>query len=70
MAVISLEEFQNRWVLKTKNFGQKSWQKIEEAAGEKLSTFYLIQKGNAVSVRGCPKNHHHAFHVQEAEMLW
>ena len=36
--------------------------KIQEATGEKLSTFYLmqsismaIQKGNAVCVRGCSK---------------
>ena len=36
--------------------------KIQEATGEKLSSFYLkqsismaIQKGNAVCVRGCPK---------------
>ena len=36
--------------------------KIQEATGEKQSTFYLkqkisiaIQKGNAVCVRGCPK---------------
>jgi hypothetical protein len=41
---------------------QTDWQKIQEATGEKLSTFYLmqsismaIQKGNAVCVRGCPK---------------
>jgi len=38
--------------------------KIQEATGEKLSTFYpmqdismAIQKGNAVCVRGCPKGH-------------
>ena len=56
--------------------------KIQEATGEKLSTFYLkqsismaIQKGNAVCVRGCPKKTSSGleglfnFHVQEAEML-
>ena len=56
--------------------------KIQEATGEKLSTFYLkqrismaIQKGNAVCVRGCPKKTSTGleglfnFHVQEAEML-
>jgi hypothetical protein len=56
--------------------------KIQEATGEKLSTFYLkqrismaIQKGNAVCVRGCPKKTSPGleglfnFHVQEAEML-
>ena len=62
-----------------KNF---DWQKIQEATGEKLSTFYpmqsismVIQKGNAVCVRGCPKKDSPGleglfnFHVQEAEML-
>ena len=57
--------------------------KIQEATGEKLSTFYLmqrisiaIQKGNAVCVRGCPKKDSPGleglfnFHVQEADMLW
>ena len=57
--------------------------KIQEATGEKLSTFYLmqsismaIQKGNAACVRGCPKKSSPGleglfnFHVQEAEMLW
>ena len=41
--------------------------KIQEATGEKLFTFYLmqnislaIQKGNAVCVRGCPKGHQQA----------
>ena len=61
---------------------QTDWQKIQEATGEKLSTFYLmqsisvaIQKGNAVCVRGCPKKSSPGlenlfnFHVQEAEML-
>ena len=56
--------------------------KIQEATGEKLSTFYLmqrisiaIQKGNAVCVRGCPKKDSPRleglfnFHVQEADML-
>ena len=55
---------------------------IQEATGEKLSTFYLmqsismaIQRGNAASVRGCPKRTSSGleglfnFHVQEAEML-
>ena len=61
---------------------QAGWQKIQEATGEKLSTFYLmqsismaIQQGNAVCVRGCPKRTSSGleglfnFHVQEAEML-
>ena len=46
--------------------------KIQEATGEKLSTFYLmqsismaVQKGKTVCVRSCLFN----FHVQEAEML-
>ena len=56
--------------------------KIQEATGEKLSTFYLmqsistaIQQGNAVCVRGCPKTTTTGleglfnFHVQEAKML-
>jgi hypothetical protein len=56
--------------------------KIQEATGEKLSSFYLkqsismaIQKGNAVCVRGCPQKTSLGleglfnFHVQEAEML-
>jgi hypothetical protein len=56
--------------------------KMQEATGEKLSTFYLkqsismaIQKGNTVCVRGCPKETSpdleglFNFHVQEAEML-
>jgi hypothetical protein len=56
--------------------------KIQEATGEKLFTFYLmqsismaIQTGNAVCVRGCPKKSSLGleglfnFHVQEAEML-
>ena len=56
--------------------------KIQEATGEKMSTFYLkqrisiaIQKGNAVCVRGCHKKDSPGleglfnFHVQEAEML-
>ena len=40
--------------------------KIQEATGEKLSTFYLmqstsmaIQQGNAVCVRGLSKKHQH-----------
>jgi hypothetical protein len=61
---------------------QEDWQKIQEATGEKLCTFYLmqsismaIQRGNAASVRGCPKRTSSGleglfnFHVQEAEML-
>jgi predicted exporter len=56
--------------------------KIQEATGEKLSNFYLmqsilmaIQHGNAVCTRGCPKNISTGleslfnFHAQEAEML-
>ena len=56
--------------------------KIQEASGEKLSTFYLmqsismaIQKGNTVCLRSCPQKSspglegHFNFHVQEAEML-
>ena len=56
--------------------------KIQEATGEKLSTFYLkqrismaIQKGNAVCVRGCPKKTSpgleglFSFHVQDVETL-
>ena len=57
--------------------------KIQDATGEKLSTFYLsqsisiaIQKGNAQCVRGCVKERSSGleglfnFHVQEAEELW
>jgi hypothetical protein len=56
--------------------------KIQEATGEKLSTFYLmqsismaVQKGKTVCVRSCPKKTSPGleglfnFHVQEAEML-
>ena len=55
---------------------------IQEATGEKLSTFYLfqsismvIQQGNAVCVMGCPKNTSSGleflfnFQVYEAEVL-
>ena len=57
--------------------------KIQDATGEKLSTFYLfqrisiaIQKGNAHCVTGCVKDRSPGleglfnFHVQEAEELW
>jgi hypothetical protein len=60
----------------------KIGKKIQEATGEKRSTFYLkqrisiaIQKGNAQCVRGCHKKDSPGleglfnFHVQEAEML-
>jgi hypothetical protein len=60
----------------------KLGKKIQEATGEKLFTFYLmqcismaIQKGNTVCVRGCPKKTSTGlerlfnFHVEEAEML-
>ena len=60
----------------------KIGKKIQEATGEKQSTFYLkqrisiaIQKGNTVCVRGCPQKEAEGleglfnFHVQEAEML-
>ena len=56
--------------------------KIQEATGEKLSTFFLfqsismaIQQGNAVCVMGCPKNRSSGleglfnFQVNEAEVL-
>ena len=50
--------------------------KIQEATGEKLSTFYLmqsismaIQKGNAVCVRGCPKKHHQAWRASSTFMF-
>merc|ERR1712086_586205 len=56
--------------------------KIQDATGEKLSTFYLfqsisiaIQKGNAQCVQGCVKDRSSGleglfiFHVQEAEEL-
>ena len=56
--------------------------KIQDATGEKLSTFYLfqrisiaIQKGNAHCVTGCVKDRSPGleglfnFHVQEAEEL-
>ena len=56
--------------------------KIQDATGEKLSTFYLfqsisiaIQKGNAVCVMGCPKDISSGleglfnFQVHEAEEL-
>ena len=49
-------------VLKPSSLSNRLAQKIQEATGEKLSTFYLmqsismaIQKGNADCVRGCPK---------------
>ena len=67
--------------VQAKNFLQIG-KKIQEATGEKLSTFYLkqrismaIQKGNAVCVRGCPQKTSAGleglfnFHVQEAETL-
>ena len=57
--------------------------KIQDATGEKLSTFYLfqrisiaIQKGNAKCVTDCVKDRSSGlevlfnFHVQEAEELW
>ena len=57
--------------------------KIQDATGEKLSTFYLfqsismaIQKGNAQCVTGCVKDRSSGleglfnFHVQEADELW
>ena len=57
--------------------------KIQDATGEKLSTFYLfqsismaIQRGNAVCVMGCPKDRSPGleglfnFQVYEAEELW
>ena len=56
--------------------------KIQDATGEKLSTFYLFQnisiaikRGNAQFVEGCVKDGSSAlegldnFHVQEAEEL-
>ena len=56
--------------------------KIQEATGEKLSTFYLfqnismaMQRGNATCVMGCPKERSPGleglfnFHVHEAEEL-
>ena len=56
--------------------------KIQDATGEKLSTFYLfqrisiaIQKGNAQCVTGCVKDRSSGlegifnFHVQQAEEL-
>ena len=69
-------------VLKPSKLITQIGKRIQEATGEKLSTFYLkqrismaIQKGNAVCVRGCPKKTSTGlkgifnFHVQEAEML-
>jgi hypothetical protein len=54
---------------------KKIGKKIQEATGEKLSTFYLmqnismaIQRGNAASIRGCLEGLFN-FHVQETEML-
>ena len=57
--------------------------KIQDATGEKLSTFYLfqrisiaIQRGNAQCVQGCVKERSSGleglfnFHVQEADELW
>ena len=56
--------------------------KIQDATGEKLSTFYLfqnisiaIQRGNAQCVQGCVKDRSSGleglfnFHVQEADEL-
>ena len=61
---------------------QQLFEKIQDATGEKLSTFYLfqsismtIQKGNAVYVMGCVKERSSGleglfnFHVHEAEEL-
>ena len=62
---------------------KKIGKKIQDATGEKLSTFYLfqsismaIQKGNAQCVIGCVKGQSSGleglfnFHLQEAEELW
>ena len=62
---------------------KKIGKKIQDATGEKLSTFYLfqsisiaIQKSNAQCVIGCVKDQSSGleglfnFHVQEAEELW
>ena len=62
---------------------KKIGNKIQDATGEKLSTFYLyqsisiaIQKGNAVCMMGCPKDIFSGleglfnFQVHEAEELW
>ena len=59
---------------------KKIGNKIQDATGEKLSTFYLfqsisiaIQKGNAVCIMGCPKDIYSGleglfnFQVHEAE---
>ena len=61
---------------------QRIIKKIQEATGEKLSTFYLfqrisiaIQRGNSECVQGCVKNRSSGleglfnFHVQEAKEL-
>ena len=69
-------------VLKASSQSSKQAKKIQEATGEKLSTFFLfqsismaIQKGNAVCVMGCPKNRSSGleglfnFQVHEPEVL-
>ena len=64
------------------NYILNEYVKMQDATGEKLSTFYLfqrisiaIQKGNAHCVTGCVKDRSPGleglfnFHVQEAEEL-
>ena len=68
--------------MKTAKLVKQIGKKIQDATGEKISTFYLsqsismaIQKGNAVCVMGCPKGTYSGleglfnFQVHEAEEL-
>ena len=55
---------------------QRIIKKIQEATGEKLSTFSIaVQRGNAQCVQGCVKDRSSGlqglfnFHVQESEEL-
>ena len=76
---VQLMNWQNNSSKLVKQIGKK----IQDATGEKLSTFYLfqsisiaIQRGNAQCVQGCVKDRSSGleglfnFHVQEAEELW
>ena len=69
--------------LKASSYSSRSGKKIQDATGEKLSFFYLlqsipmaIQRGNAICVTTCVKNQSSGleglfnFQVHEAEELW
>ena len=82
--ILEKSDIANYSRVRNKRTPKQIGKKIQEATGEKLSTFYLkqrisiaIQKGNAVCVRGCHKKEKGSpgleglfnFHVQEAVML-